>query len=164
MPCLLNTDQPLRVQLSNNGVIHAGRFYTTRPHTSITWVGEAENRIEHYHPAKEVVQIACSWKDTSEEKIVSNNKSITCKNCMKRMGMVEGPIFPTRFVVRKKDTGEFYKNTTTRCSEWADDISDAFLFKRECDALRHCTNQRYRSGGVINPNKEVKKVKIILED
>ena len=110
MPCLLNADQPLRVQLSNNGVIHAGRFHTTRPHTSVTWSGRVDDHFERTeHPAKEVVQIACSWKDTSEEKIVSNNKSITCKNCMKRMGMVEGPIFPTRFVVRKKD-GNIYSN------------------------------------------------------
>lgn len=180
MPCLLSNDQPLRVQLSKGGVIHAGdhHHYTERR----LWKGGS--RLDEVIPAHTGIRIACSWREIPLDKEVSKKKTITCKNCMKRMGMIEGAVFPDRFVVRRKDTGEFFKNTRSRCSVWSEDISDAWFYKRRGDAEKKGKRVRWiddkgtahdcsywvarqkgwRREEYYDPNIEVKKVKIELED
>jgi len=179
MPCLLDKDQPLRVQTSKGGVIHAGDYHIFGGYTSWNSLTGKKNI-----PREEDVRTACSWKRVSKSKIVSNKKPITCKNCMKKIGMVEGPVFPDRFVVRRKDTGEFFKNTRSRCSVWADDLTDAWFYKRRGDAMRKIKRVRYvdRDGVAHDcslfdarrlgykrevyedPNMEIKKIRITLED
>ena len=188
MPCLLNKDQPLRVKLSKNGVTHAGDYFTTRAYTQYS----AANRDGEKIPSREVVRIACSWKNVGKSKVVSNKEPITCKNCMKAMGMVDGPVFPDRFVIQNTETGEFFKNTRSRCSVWSADVTDAWFYKRKGDAKRQTQTTKYKlddgrlvtyselrqiHGGTIlyadarkrsvrvdKPGYKIRKVKITLED
>ncbi len=181
--CLMSKDQPLRVQLTNNGVVHAGRWDKT--YKTIRRIADGQYMTI---PPRDIVRIACSWKEVPEGKIISNKNSITCKNCQKKIGLVEGPVFPDRFVIRNTKTGQFFKNTTSRCSAWADDLTDAFLWKRRGDAENRCKtggwydeegnrhhHQKYirDENGIIsgkvykykqirNPDLEIKRVKITI--
>ena len=105
------------------------------------------------------------------------------------MGMDETPLAAQRFIVRKKSTAEFFKNTSTRCSPWSDSVTDAFMFKRKHTAQDKCKTGRYEVDGklytyseyhklprdrdghlpkykykkILNPDLEVRPVKIIVE-
>jgi hypothetical protein len=188
MPCLLNKDQPLRVQLSKNGVVHAGDWTTEGGGYRYTY--HAHGRTEEKVPLAKKIRVACKWRGVDPKFEISNKESITCKSCMKAMGMIEGPVFPKRYVVRRKDTGEFYKKTASRCSVWAPDLIDAWFFKRQADALNYCKRGhyvddegnvhktqeyyidedkrirrgKYRYEKYLHPNFEVRTVKITLED
>ena len=179
MPCLLNTDQPLRVQTAKGGVIHAGDYH----HFHGRHIWRSGRKGEYIEP-HEGVRIACSWKEVPKSKVVDNRNAITCKNCMKKMGMDESAVFPDRYVIRRKDTGEFFKNTRSRCSMWSKDLSDAWFYKRKGDTKKRINRVRYvddagmehscgyyvakqkgyRRIEYADPNLEVKKVKITLED
>lgn len=165
MRCLINKDQPLRVQISKGGVIHAAA------HTK--------------DPKK--LSIACRWESLEEPfkgYLVSNTTSITCKACMKRIGMYENPESPKRYIVRKIDSGEFLKNTNSRCSIWSNSVSDAFFFRKKHTARNKCEVVFHRVGDKLmtfvewveagrpineletihDPNLEIKAVKFTLED
>jgi len=188
MYCSANKDQPLRLRFTPKGVVHAGSYqdyggftrYLYKP--SLSGTGQQTE----YVPKQKVVRIACRWKDPKpdmENYIISNQTQITCKACMLRMDMVEGPVSPKRFVVRNTETGEFLKNTTSRCSGWSDSLSDAFFFRTEHTAKSQCKVIRYRAGNKLmtyvewakagrpkvkyertyDPCLEVKSVRITLE-
>ena len=181
MYCLADKDQPLRVRLTKSGVVHAAAY---RNYGGFTQWYQGDNRSE-YVPKQKRLEIACRWRrpGTLDEFLVPNTEKITCKSCMKRMGMVEGPISPKRYVVHNKDTGEYLKNTNTRCSGWSDSLSDAFFFRTEHTAEDKCKVYRYRVGNKLltytewakagrperkqerihDPCLEVKAVKITLE-
>jgi hypothetical protein len=153
MYCKAAKDYDMRVQIGK-GKVHAAYMSTYGGFTR--YVGGINGRKEK-EPVQKVVYTACSWKrfpETSRH-ITNKNKTITCKNCQKAMGLIEGPVFPNRFVIRKKDTGEFYKNTRSRCSVWAEDLCDAWFWKRQGDARRVCKRTRWydENGNVVpRPN------------
>ena len=183
MYCRAAKDYDMRVQIGN-GKVHGARMSEYGGFTRYMMGGDRE-RI----PVQNVVSIACKWKHIPEDSphITDKRKTITCKNCQKAMGMAEGAVFPDRFVIRKKDTGEFYKNTRSRCSVWSEDISDAWLWKRKGDAKRITHHKRWEIDGqlltysellkrglnyrtargkevrIADPNLEIRKVKITLE-
>jgi len=180
MPCIYG-DQELRVQLTKGGVIHAGTYQNFGGFTRHDW----KSGVTEFIPKRRGIRIACSWDEIPESKLVDKKEKITCKNCMKRMGLDESPLSPQRFVVRRKDTGEFMKNTGTRCSGWSNSITDAFFFKRKHTALDKCKLWRYKAGNVVltysewvakgrpknfkrvkiyDPNLEIRPVKFELED
>ena len=180
MSCVFG-DKPLRIQLSRGGVIHAGSYEDYGGFTR----GFGENR--EYVPKQKRVSIVCRWRglpDNLDQYLVSNDHEITCKTCQKQMGLIEEPLAKDRFIIRKKSTGEFFKNTSTRCTSWSDSITDAFFFKRRHNAQEKCKHYRfetedgrlltyneyiqlgrppYTGRRVIDPDLEVKKVKFILE-
>ena len=141
MSCVFG-DQPLRLQLSKNGVIHAGSYQSYGGFKR--WHRET-NEYENV-PVQKRIRVVCSrWRpgERLEKFLVSSQENITCKDCMKLMGLIEEPLAGDRFVIRKKSTGEFYKNVTTRCTMWADNITDAFFFKRKHTAEAKCKMTRY---------------------
>lgn len=151
MPCLLK-DQPLRVRFTPKGVVHAASY---RRYGGFSYYHCASKRFKNI-PEHEVVQIACRWREPKEDLskfLVSNKEKITCKACIKRMGMDDGPESPERYVIRRKSDGKFMKNTYSRCSGWSDSITDAFFFRKRYTAVGKCRN----------PDMEVRRVKIILE-
>jgi hypothetical protein len=187
MSCLYG-DQPLRIQLSKNGVIHAGSYQN--------YGGFLRSRFDpingvlsgsEWVPEKKQINIACrhmKYGESLEHKKISNKKKITCKSCMKLMGLLDEPLSTDRFVVRRKDTGEFFKNTNTRCTSWSDSVYDAFFFKRRHTAEGRCKVMKYetkdgtllsykewvakdrpsaRPRGVYDQNLEVKKIKVSIE-
>jgi len=182
MLCPTSKDRPLRVQLTKGGVIHAATY---RDYGGFTRYIHNEQRGE-YVPKQKRLEIACRWKAPilSKDHLVPNTTHITCKSCMKRMGMSEGPVSPKRYVVRRIDTGEFMKNTASRCSGWSDSLTDAFFFRTEHTARDKCKVMRYRAGNklmtyaewgkagrprvkyerVYDPNLEAKSVKFTLEE
>ena len=182
MYCLANKDQPVRIRLTKGGVVHAAAYSDYGPFTRYQ---HSTGRSE-YVPKRKVLQIACRWKTLEglDKFIVPNTEKITCKSCMKRMDMVEGPVSPKRYVVRNKDTGEFMKNTSSRCSGWSESLTDAFFFRTEHTARAKCKVMHYLVGDKLmtytewakagrpsrsykrinDPNLEVKSVKFTLED
>lgn len=185
MPCLINKDQPIRVRLSKTGVIHAAAY---RDYGGFTqWTHTRDSKGSIYVPRQKRLQIACRWgnmKIPLDKFIVPNTTPITCKSCMKQMGMVEGPVSPKRYVVRNIKTGEFMKNTSSRCSGWSDSLTDAFFFRTEytakdkCKVYRHLVGDelmtyaewvkagqpKFKSKRMYNTNLEIRVVKFTLED
>ena len=182
----MSKDQPLRVQFTEKGVVHAGEYGIFGGEHKTIWGERDENgRLKTKKmPQRKGIRIACSWKEVPLSAEVSNRKTITCKNCMKKMGMVEGPVFPDRWVIRRKDTGEFLKNTSSRCTAWSEHVIDAWFWKRKGDAKKRCKTgrwvdnqgrphklQKYEDGKglyeyewIVDPNLEIKRVKVTLED
>lgn len=183
MLCLANKDQPLRVKLAENGVVHAAAYRDFGGFTR--WAPSGSKWV----PKQKQLEIACRWraprKDLEKFLVSRTKNNITCKSCMKRMGMLEGPISPERYVVRRIDSDEFLKNTNSRCSGWSDNLSDAFFFRTKHTAMAKCKVYRYQVGDKLltyseyrkinphstvrcermhDPNLEVKKVKIELEE
>jgi len=165
MSCLADRDQPLRVRLSKDGVVHAAAYrnfggFTRYSYSSYNHNSDTAESREEYVPKQKRIEIACRWrfpKKDMSKLLISNAENITCKSCMKRMGMVEGPISPKRYVVLNKDTGEYMKNTSSRCSGWSESLSDAFFFRTEHTAKDKCRVSRYRVGDELMTYAELKK-------
>ncbi len=186
MPCIYG-DQPLRIKLTEKGVTHAGAYYDYGGFNRTKYdPTSGVARTREYVPKQKRVRMVCRWRGVPEnldEYVVSNKNKITCKQCQKLMGLTETPLATDRFVVRKKSTGEFGKNTSTRCTPWSDSLNDAFFYKRRHTAEDKCKMYRYEVDGklitygewaaagrpkhslrrVSNPDLEVKTVKIRLE-
>jgi len=91
MPCLM-TDQPLRVRLTKTGVVHAGAIQDYGGFTRSTYAGPGIRGTSKYVPKQKRVAIACKWRMPEEgysEHVISNKENITCKSCMKKIGMMD---------------------------------------------------------------------------
>jgi hypothetical protein len=185
MACIYG-DQPLRIQKAKDGVIHAGSYQDYGGFTSMVYNRETGRSENKFIPKRKRISIVCSRysrDDTVESDLVENTHSITCKSCLKLMGLIDDSENAKRFVIVSKETGEFYKNTSTRCSVWSESIYEAFFFKRKGTAEAKCMSWVYIVDGKIlkyrewqaagrpkathtrlpDPNMEVKMVKIMVE-
>lgn len=184
MPCIYG-DQPLRVRLTKNGVVHAASYQEFGGFSRYNSKTGEHTQV----PKRKYISVVCRrWKWAEEpkdlkSKLISNKEKITCKSCQERMGLTDKPLSPKRFVVRRKSDGKFLKNTNTRCTSWSDSVTDAFFFKREHTAASKCKTGRYKVGTrfltysewqaagrpnreyvrIYDPDLEVKTVKITLE-
>jgi hypothetical protein len=160
MFCSASKDQPIRVRTSKKGVVHGAAYQNYGGFTRYRGAERmGEKDAGEYVPKQQRLTLACRWKKPKglEEFIVPNTEQITCKQCMKRMGMIEGPIAPKRFVVRRLDTGEFMKNTNSRCSGWAESLTDAFFFRREHTAKMKCSEYHFRVDDELIGYSELRK-------
>jgi len=144
MVCILKQDHPLRVQFGPGLVVHAARqdmyggFYRYR-YTS------SESELV---PKRKIVCIPCKNRYSLKEQglfadnyLVPNTTPITCKLCLKRLGMSEEKASPVRYVIIDNETGEYYKHARYSCS-WVQDMLDATLYKMRHPAEQH-TKRRF---------------------
>lgn len=139
MACIFG-DQPERVQMSPKGVVHAasyinvGGFYIHKWKEEDVWI-----------PKEKKLFLACKRASGNvlRKWIVNRNTPITCKNCLKAMGLLDEQE-TKRYVVFNTKTKEFFKNTNSNCSQWSEDIYESFLFRREHTAEQQCMVWRYR--------------------
>lgn len=146
MGCI-HGDQPLRIKLTPGGVTHAGSYqdYGGFHRTKYHHLHGTEASREWVPKQKRVIQACRRWRNQKElaNHLVANSNEITCKSCMKLMGLIEEPVSAERYIIRKISTGEFYKNTTSRCTPWSDSVYDAFFFRKEHTAVQKCKRWRY---------------------
>lgn len=134
--CTKELDHPLRAQFGFGLAVHAAHMQKVGGHHR-SFLDDNGKRISERVPVTDEVRIACSWrKKTSKKNLVSNNTTITCKQCSKRLGMVELESSPKRFVVVDNETGEYYKHARHSCN-WVKDILDSTLYKVKSAAERH---------------------------
>ena len=146
MACIFG-DQPERVRISAKGAVHAAAYVKTggyKSYASGNWI-----------PIVEKLRIACkrTLNDIPERWIISRNTSITCKHCLKAMGLLTGPEIK-RYIVYNTKTEEFFRNTNTRFTQWTEDINDSYLFKNKHAAEDRCLVIRYRVKDVLISYKE----------
>ena len=134
--CTKELDYPLRAQFGFGLAVHAARMQEVGGHHR--GFRDASGKLQSERvPVTEEVRIACSWrKKASKGDLVPNNTTITCKQCSKKLGMVELESSPKRFVVVDNETGEYYKHARHSCN-WVKDILDATLYKVKSPAERH---------------------------
>ena len=138
-------DYDLRVQYHDGGVVHAAYKHTIPKHT--TWMGLGRKGIEV--PAHETVAIACKRPDFSndgvnEAHLVPSKNEITCKNCLRVMGIIKPKPTPVRYVILNTETGEYLKRERGFCkSPWVENIFDATLYKSRPAAVEQTKRYRY---------------------
>lgn len=112
MACKPYRDYPERAKVSKSGVVHAA-FMTTQVRDS-----------------KEVpfVRLACSYDLLDMDKLVEKGTSITCKNCMRELGITDGKVYSTRYLLQRLDTDDFYRKTRV-WGDWVRDMPNATLYK-----------------------------------
>jgi hypothetical protein len=54
-----------------------------------------------------------------------------------------------RYIVYNTETKEFFRNSTSRCSKWTEDINDSYLFKRRQAAEDRCLVRHHRVKDVL---------------
>jgi len=144
--CKTGKDYDLRVRYSENGVVHAAYKHTIGPFK--TWRGLESGGMEE-KPAREVVAIACkrigfSNPGVNEEHLVPSTHKITCKNCLRVMGVIKPKPTPVRYVVMDSKTGEYLKRERGFCKNpWVENIFDATLYKSRPAAIEQTKRYRY---------------------
>lgn len=145
MPSWCVKDYDLRVQYKEGGVVHAAYKHTVPKHS--TWTGLDRRSIEV--PAREVVAIACkrvgfSNPGVNEVHLVPSNNKITCKNCLRVMGIIKAETTPARYVVVDTKTSMFLKRARGFCKDpWVEDILDATIYKSRPAAVNQTKLHRY---------------------
>lgn len=134
MPCLISKDQPLRIRMTAKGVVHAGDMEFRAAYTD----GLGDKIPSRYVPVR-----VCRYGSVPYHTVIKPQTQITCKACMKMMGILEEPVFPKRYVVQEVSTGAFFKNTDSRCTSWSNALSDAFLYKHEHQARKRCMRNEW---------------------
>lgn len=149
---IYNADWPLRARsegrpdsMGKPKVVHAAKV---RIHKEYTRFGR--NLPAETVPQKEVIQVACSSSryhyDSSGTlllpmwHLLENNETITCKNCMKIIGMKpirdDGNL---RFVLMEKESGYFFKKD----GKWQEDVGNASLYINKHSAEGHGNRRIY---------------------
>ena len=139
--CRAIPDHPIRVQFGKGLVIHAARKETCGGYDRRDYTGPGVKII--HISEREVVRIACRWEDIPKEYVVKNTTPITCKQCLKALGMFEKEASPKRFVVKRRDTGEYFQKKR-HCPKWVDNILDATMYKVKPAAESHTKRVFYR--------------------
>ncbi len=134
MHCRIPIDWDKRFQLSKDGVVHAARTINvkTTVQYKYNYTSHKQERVGTV-PAHDRLMSACStyWsKDPNDFMEVANTTEITCKNCMKAMG-IKPTVAPSnkRYVLMEVASGYFYKNGGYSTSVWQDDVMNATLYK-----------------------------------
>ena len=146
--CILKEDHPLRVQFGPGLVIHAAREYIYGGYTRYIPGGGSE-RI----PEQKRVTVACGGavsrlydrKDSRyvSDYLVPNTTPITCRNCLRRLGMDEDyKASNVRYVVFNNKTEEYYRHSRYSCS-WVNHMLDATLYKVKPAAEKHTKRLYY---------------------
>jgi hypothetical protein len=148
--CVLKQDHPFRIQFGPNLVVHAAREYTYGGFYRSTYKYNSGNRSKEYIPEQKRITLACSrgaWKYTETDEnmknyLVPNNTPITCKSCLKKLGMDEDyEPSNVRYVVKDNETEEYYRHGYG-CS-WVENILDATLYKVKHGAENHTRRYVY---------------------
>ena len=144
MACIFG-DQPERVQMSPTAVVHAASYINVGGHNVYRW-----REGNTWVPKEKKLFLACkrTSNNIQEKWIVSRNTPITCKHCLKAMGLLDEQE-TKRYVVFNIKTKEFFKNTNSNCSQWSEDIYESFLFRREHTAEQQCIVWRYRVKNIL---------------
>ena len=145
MKCFEYKDYDLRVKLVDKGVVHAGTYVIIHAHKVYS-----PSRGIYEVPEERVVGTACSCKRFSEDQLVGKTQKITCKRCLRALDEADLVKAPKRFVILRKDTGEFFRNTYRACGNWSKGLTDAFFFKRFQTAKSSCMKTK-----IILDGKEI---------
>lgn len=152
----------MRAQLTSGGVVHAAYKHTIGPYTTYSWGNREGTKV----PQQEGVFLACRRRmlriedSLSEKDILPKNTAVTCKNCLKVMGITAEEPTPTRYIVIDTKTGMYFKKTRNFCSDpWVDDVLDATIYKSQSAAV-HQTKRvfYYDADGNEMPYKEYNKM------
>jgi hypothetical protein len=149
MPSWCIKDYDLRVRYHDGGVVHAAYKHTIGPYK--TWRGLGSGGMEE-KPAREVVAIACkrvgfSNPGVNEEHLVSNKNEITCKNCLRVMGVITPKTTSARYVVVDTKTGMYLKRGRGFCKDpWVEDVLDATIYRSKPAAIHQTKRYRYFDG------------------
>jgi hypothetical protein len=167
--CSIKRDYPMRVQFGKGLAVHAAyasAAYKESPR----------------------IYIACCYKKISASDVISNTNKITCKSCMKQMGILDEKASPVRYIVKDNETGQYLKKGSY-CIGWVDDPTNATLYKMKHVADDHTMLSLYESDDgrrltygelndlsreernsanfkritIKNPKRDVKKVTLLIE-
>lgn len=122
MKCAIEQEFDHRVKTETGMAVHAAREV---------------NR--GYDTIKKDLITACGLNEyyTTTLATVKNNETITCKNCLKVITIVDGDIaeeaVETTYVVREKESGYFRSNKSGK--SWTSDIAEAILYKTRAGAI-----------------------------
>ena len=127
-----------RVQIGSGRVVHAGRM--KRVYTQ-TYYRNGE--VEKVFPEGEILVTACAGpinrklrESVELMKELSGKPMITCKNCMKAIGIpveIDRAGNAIRYALMEKESGYFFKKTGWR-SSWTPEVTEATLYMLESGA------------------------------
>lgn len=123
MRCSTPKEFPKRVKTHSGKVIHAARITISAPYTYYSNEHGAITR-----PEKKTVFTACYQTPTNSLQEVDNTEVITCKKCMKAMGMLDKATFTKRYVLCEIESGYFFRKAGYR-KNWVNNFADATLYK-----------------------------------
>ena len=144
MHCITSDlDFDKRVTIGNGKVVHAARDFHVRPRVMRSYVtiyGDGPPTPDVVAPAMDVLATACSsaseFKHRERMVLLENivevphNSEITCKHCLRELGMNEKSRTPLRFVLVEKESGYFFKKQSWRTS-WVRELTEATLYAVE---------------------------------
>lgn len=159
MVCRYQQDYPYRMVVAKGGVVHAACIEYRRGHTTYTYKAKGEKGFRKEIPPRDVYTRACKWEDIGlaegEEMLVASSTEITCKQCLKAMGIVEARASAERYAVMEAESGKFFKKSARWCKDpWVSDILNATLYQ-----MRSAAERVAGSSG----KRVVKTVKLIVE-
>jgi len=140
--CILKEDHPLRVRFGPGLAVHAAQEYTFGGFQRFVTGGGLVTV-----PEQKRITIACGGipsrlyekgsANIKRKHIMPNTTSITCKKCLKALGMDdEYKPSTTRYVVYDNEAEEYYRHSRYSCS-WVKHMLDATLYKVRAAAEAH---------------------------